>query len=549
MKDFLTQYVKNKAKNFFKKGLNKAGKAAGKAIAKALKLLVQFLLRVVGLSGISFTSVGCSTFGIVIVIMLIVTSIFSFGGGSDDDISEGTQENINRINSEVNQYVNLNHPVEKEYRLNPGLIALTVQLDMYKGEDEDALISDMAEELSPSFTYETYTPKKKITTTFCKNGECETTEEIVELEPVSRIVHVDAWNGKRDMSYELEWGNEEVVSEREWEEESTRTEQRVETVTKVNWITEEKEVTDTRTVEKVIRIPVLDPGYFGPPKYIEKVVEVEEEYTYTIEVQKRVEEDIEIIVDEEVAQVDTFKETVIEQVQSVEKVTDTTTEDYERLERVLFEYDYDRDDIIFIETIYNTSLSAENGSIQGMRYSDWLASQGYDVVGNNEDSGISSPGSSLPSLPEVSDGTFTAPTTGFITSGYGVRSGGMHYGIDIGKGGRPYDVGIVSVADGVVNRSYYSDSYGNTVFIIHNINGVQYETIYAHMVNRYVSAGERVEKGQTIGIMGNTGRSFGAHLHFEIHLGNWTLNKQNSFNPLMNNQGITFSIKPDDWQL
>jgi hypothetical protein len=38
-------------------------------------------------------------------------------------------------------------------------------------------------------------------------------------------------------------------------------------------------------------------------------------------------------------------------------------------------------------------------------------------------------------------------------------------------------------------------------------------------------------------------------LHFEIHLGNWTLNKQNSFNPLMNNQGITFSISPDDWQL
>ena len=78
---------------------------------------------------------------------------------------------------------------------------------------------------------------------------------------------------------------------------------------------------------------------------------------------------------------------------------------------------------------------------------------------------------------------------------------------------------------------------------------MQYETIYAHMINRYVSAGERVEKGQTIGIMGNTGRSYGAHLHFEIHLGNWTLSKQNSFNPLMNNQGITFSIKPDDWQL
>lgn len=548
VKDFLTQYVKNKAKKFLKKGLSKAGKAAGKAVAKALKLLIQFLLRVVGLSGTSFVSVGCSTFGIVVVIMLIVTSIFSFGG-ADDNLNEETKESVEMINSEVNQYVNLNHPIEKDYRLNPGLIALTVQLDMYKGEDEEALITDMAKELSPDFTYKTFTPKKKIITTSCKNGTCESTEELVELDPVSRIVHVDAWNGTRDMTYELKWGDEVIVSEKSWEEESTRTEQRTEMTTKVSWLTVEEEKTETRIVEKVIRIPVLDPGYFGPPKYIKKTIKVEEEYTYIVEVQKRVEKEVELIIDEEVAQVDTYKETIVEQVQNVEKMDDTTTDDYSRLENVLFDYEYDRNDIIFIETIYNTSLSAESNTIQGMHYSSWLASKGYDVSGNNGDSGISTPGSNLPSLPTVSDGILTSPTTGFVTSGYGKRSGGMHNGIDIGKGGRPYDVGIVSVADGVVNRSYYSDTYGNTVFIIHQINGRQYETIYAHMINRYVSAGERVKKGQNIGVMGNTGRSRGAHLHFEIHLGNWTFDKKNSFNPLMNNQGIIFSIQPDDWQL
>lgn len=135
-------------------------------------------------------------------------------------------------------------------------------------------------------------------------------------------------------------------------------------------------------------------------------------------------------------------------------------------------------------------------------------------------------------IPTQTDGDFMPPTTGTVTSGYGPR-GSFHHGIDIGKGGRTEPVPIVSVADGIVSRSYYSSSYGNVVFIKHNINGVAYETVYAHMENRAVSVGQPVSKGQYLGNMGNTGRSFGAHLHFELHIGSWNASKSNSVNPLL----------------
>jgi len=52
------------------------------------------------------------------------------------------------------------------------------------------------------------------------------------------------------------------------------------------------------------------------------------------------------------------------------------------------------------------------------------------------------------------------------------------------------------------------------------------------MDSRSVSAGEVVSKGQKVGIMGNTGQSFGQHLHFKLHKGPWNTSKSNSVNPL-----------------
>ena len=136
-------------------------------------------------------------------------------------------------------------------------------------------------------------------------------------------------------------------------------------------------------------------------------------------------------------------------------------------------------------------------------------------------------------IPPISEGTFMRPATGSVSSPFGNRSRGFHYGIDIGKNGRPYDVPIVASADGVVNRSYYSTSYGNVIYIKHNIDGVQYETLYAHLTNRAVREGQTVTKGQFLGNMGNTGRSTGPHLRLEIHSPSWNSSKSNALNPAL----------------
>ncbi|MEE6450875.1 peptidoglycan DD-metalloendopeptidase family protein [Gottfriedia acidiceleris] len=130
----------------------------------------------------------------------------------------------------------------------------------------------------------------------------------------------------------------------------------------------------------------------------------------------------------------------------------------------------------------------------------------------------------------ISGGDFTRPAEGYVSSGFGYRSFDheTHFGVDIAKKG---STPIVSVANGVVIRAYHSSSYGNVVFITHNINGKVFTSVYAHMQKYQVSTGQTVSKGQKIGTMGNTGHSFGQHLHFELHDGQWNEAKSNAVNP------------------
>lgn len=104
-----------------------------------------------------------------------------------------------------------------------------------------------------------------------------------------------------------------------------------------------------------------------------------------------------------------------------------------------------------------------------------------------------------------------------VTSPYGHRSLGYHRGIDI-SGANASGSLVVAGASGTVTEAGWSTGgYGNYVIINHG-NGV--ETLYAHMLDNslMVSAGDVVQKGQTIGRVGNTGYSFGAHLHFEVRI-------------------------------
>ncbi|MBT2615170.1 MULTISPECIES: murein hydrolase activator EnvC [unclassified Bacillus (in: firmicutes)] len=155
-------------------------------------------------------------------------------------------------------------------------------------------------------------------------------------------------------------------------------------------------------------------------------------------------------------------------------------------------------------------------------------SSGYSAKSNSSSS--SSPASSnVSQAPAVSSGTFTRPSAGYVSSTMGERWNKQHAGIDIAASGT---VPVVAAADGVVSRSYFSSTYGNVVFVTHSISGQQWTTVYAHLSSRQVGEGAVVAKGQQVGIMGNTGHSFGQHLHFELHKGPWNYSKSNAVNPL-----------------
>ena len=72
---------------------------------------------------------------------------------------------------------------------------------------------------------------------------------------------------------------------------------------------------------------------------------------------------------------------------------------------------------------------------------------------------------------------------------------------------------VYAVKSGIVELSYYSQSYGYNVLINHGNN---IKTRYAHMSQLNVKVGEKVEQGNIIGLSGNTGDSTGPHLHFEL---------------------------------
>lgn len=112
-----------------------------------------------------------------------------------------------------------------------------------------------------------------------------------------------------------------------------------------------------------------------------------------------------------------------------------------------------------------------------------------------------------------------------ITCRYGYRThpvtgatGSFHTGIDIGAGaGSP----IYAANSGTVTAATYSAAYGYYVTINHG-NG--FSTLYGHMTNYIVSAGQTVSQGQVIGYVGSTGLSTGPHLHFTVYYGGSTVN-------------------------
>lgn len=116
------------------------------------------------------------------------------------------------------------------------------------------------------------------------------------------------------------------------------------------------------------------------------------------------------------------------------------------------------------------------------------------------------------------------PTEGWVTSAFGRRISPftgqpeMHPGIDIsGKIGTP----IKAPAKGVVSFTGVDGGYGNTIVIKH---GAGLDTRYAHLDKIAVKDGDTVNRGEIIGYLGNSGRSTGPHLHYEVRLNGVSVN-------------------------
>ena len=111
-----------------------------------------------------------------------------------------------------------------------------------------------------------------------------------------------------------------------------------------------------------------------------------------------------------------------------------------------------------------------------------------------------------------------APVKGILTSGFGYRSDpmtheqGIHQGVDIAApAGQP----VHASADGIVLRAGEVTGLGRAVYLAHGYGLV---TRYGHMSRVDVHPGQRLKRGDVVGLVGNTGRSTGYHLHYEVRL-------------------------------
>lgn len=118
---------------------------------------------------------------------------------------------------------------------------------------------------------------------------------------------------------------------------------------------------------------------------------------------------------------------------------------------------------------------------------------------------------------------FLSPVHSFISSGYGPRKSPFsrrkrhHGGLDFSA---PYGSEVLSTADGNIKRVGRSATYGIYIDVDHGNNVM---TRYAHLSKAFVKRGEKVCATQRIGLVGSTGRSTGAHLHYEIRLNGKTI--------------------------
>jgi murein DD-endopeptidase MepM/ murein hydrolase activator NlpD len=163
---------------------------------------------------------------------------------------------------------------------------------------------------------------------------------------------------------------------------------------------------------------------------------------------------------------------------------------------------------------YNSILSSNEVNLATVKYNNLPATNFYEDFDESTVFQITPdaefPASQIIKIESDSLGLYSHPRVGPVNSKFGWRDGRMHKGIDINlHKGDP----VVAAFDGMVRIAHAKGAFGNVVIIRH-YNGL--ETVYAHLSKIKVKPGQVVLSGQLIGLGGNTGRSSGPHLHFEV---------------------------------
>ncbi|WP_369252860.1 M23 family metallopeptidase [Geodermatophilus amargosae] len=131
-----------------------------------------------------------------------------------------------------------------------------------------------------------------------------------------------------------------------------------------------------------------------------------------------------------------------------------------------------------------------------------------------------------------SSGGGVALTAGRVTSCYGARWGTMHYGVDIAA---PIGTPIFAPEGGVVLQAGPASGFGQAVYVQHGDGSI---TLYGHVDQFFVSAGQVVSAGEQIAVVGNKGQSTGPHLHFEVHEGGLYASRVNPM-PWLEGHGVS----------
>lgn len=167
---------------------------------------------------------------------------------------------------------------------------------------------------------------------------------------------------------------------------------------------------------------------------------------------------------------------------------------------------------------YLTDISSPDLIIESSKKMDLLAKQLY-IQSNSFDEIIELSKSQkdrlahIPSIQPVADKNLRK-----VASGYGTRidpiygTPRFHAGMDFAA---PIGTPIYATGNGIVVYSDWKQGYGKCIIIDH---GFGYQTLYAHMDAYKAAKGQKVLRGEQIGIVGNTGKSTGPHLHYEVHV-------------------------------